>query len=416
MKIANKLLSNKRVILVIYVAFALVATTQSILLKPTHYNYEAGKYIDKEDGQYTATLYNNYIIFKNSFAHLIQSSDLYKFYLNEHWDLYKYSPTFSLFMGLFYFLPDVIGLFLWNLLNAIVLLVAVYYLPNLSLKNKGLILISILVELMTCMQCEQSNALICGLIILAFGLLERGNYFVGIFCIIATAYIKLFGIVALALLIFYPGKWKLALYTLFWSVFLFALPLVVISVPQLLAQYKSWGQLLSNDHTVSTGLSVAGWLSSWFKLSVNKSIITLGGVILFCLPFIRYKEYSNYLFRLLAFSSVLIWVVIFNHRAESPTYIIAMGGVAIWFFSQKFTTENFILFLLAIVFTSLSPTDLFPPTLRKGLFQPYVVKAVPCILIWIKVLYDQLFNRNIQLETDEQHFEFADNNKTYSRQ
>ena len=46
------------------------------------------------------TNYNNYVIFRNSFLHLISNKDIYAWYLDEQWDLYKYSPSFAAFMGL----------------------------------------------------------------------------------------------------------------------------------------------------------------------------------------------------------------------------------------------------------------------------------------------------------------------------
>ena len=87
--------------------------------------------------------------------------------------------------------------------------------------------------------------------------------------------------------------------------------------------------------------------------------------------------------------------------AESPTFIIAMAGVVIWFYAQKPSTINIVLLILCIVFTCLSPTDIFPPYVRKEIFQPYVAKAVPCILIWVKIIYDLLFDKITQriLET-----------------
>ena len=103
-----------------------------------------------------------------------------------------------------------------------------------------------------------------------------------------------------------------------------------------------------------------------------------------------YKDYS---FRLVMLSSVLVWMVIFNHMAESPTFIVAMAGVVIWFYAQKPNITNLVLLILCIVFTCLSPTDIFPPYVRKEIFQPYVIKAVPCILIWVKMIYDLLFDK-----------------------
>jgi hypothetical protein len=46
--------------------------------------------------------------------------------------LYKYSPAFALFMAPFAMLSDFFGLPLWNLLNALVLLSAIFYLPALT--------------------------------------------------------------------------------------------------------------------------------------------------------------------------------------------------------------------------------------------------------------------------------------------
>lgn len=43
------------------------------------------------------------------------------------------------------------------------------------------------------------------------------------------------------------------------------------------------------------------------------------------------------------------------------------------------------LIILAFVFTVLSPADLFPDCLGKSMVMPDVLKAVPCILVWVKL-------------------------------
>ena len=50
--------------------------------------------------------------------------------------------------------------------------------------------------------------------------------------------------------------------------------------------------------------------------------------------------------------------------------------------------------LLAFVFTILSPTDLFPKSVRVNFVVPYVLKAVPCILIWVKIIFDLVFYKS----------------------
>jgi hypothetical protein len=86
-------------------------------------------------------------------------------------------------------------------------------------------------------------------------------------------------------------------------------------------------------------------------------------------------------------------MIIFNHKAESPTFVIALSGIAIWFFSQKKNYLNIILVVFAFILASLSPTDIFPAFLRKNIVIPYVLKAVPCILIWAKIIYELMFNK-----------------------
>jgi hypothetical protein len=386
-----KAISNRKLIIGLFLVLAIFAGVQAFILSNKTYEKTGEK----------ASKYNNYIIFKQSFNHLTENKDLYQLYPEEHKDLYKYSPTFSVFFGAFTLFPDVVGLTLWNILNALVFLLAIYYLPRLNLMQKGLILLICLLEFMTSIQNQQSNALLAGLIILTFGLAEKRYYLMATFCIVFSIYIKVFGVVGLALFLFYPEKWKLVLYTIGWSILLFVLPLVFVSIDQLEFLYKSWGHLLNNDHTISYGFSVMGWLHAWFGIDLDKQIVLISGVILFLIPLVRIKEYKNFTFRFLALASVLLWVIIFNHKAESPTFIIAMAGVALWFITGEKNTLNIVLFASAIILTSLSPTDLFPKFLRDGYVEPLMLKVFPCILIWLKIVYDMLVLKTDKIEMVE---------------
>ena len=376
----KKIISNKRNIIIIYILFALVSSIQSLVSGTKTFHDESIEY----------TKYNNYIIFKNSFHHLKNNQDLYILYPNEQWDLYKYTPTFSVFFGLIAIFPDWIGLNLWNLINALFLLFAIYYLPKLDLVKKGVILIIVLIELMTSMQNSQSNGLITGLLVLSFGLLENKKYLFATLCIVFSFYIKLFGIVGLALLLFYPNKWKLGIYTFLWTILLAITPLIFIDINQYSKLFQSYILMLSNDHSNSYGYSVMGWLYSWFALELNKDSLVLVGVVVFLIPFSLLSKYMNYTFKYLTLASILIWIVIFNHKAESPTFIIAMTGVALWFVSSKKNILNIVLFSCAFILTTLSPTDIFPKFLRDEYVIPYSLKALPCIFIWMKIIYEMI--------------------------
>ncbi|MGZ4156599.1 MAG: glycosyltransferase family 87 protein, partial [Bacteroidia bacterium] len=347
MKEKNKIFSTKIITAGILLLIVIVISVINVFQKPVTFSSGVGLH----------THYNNFLIFRQSFFHLKDNKDLYQLYPNEHWDLYKYSPAFALLMAPFAYLPDALGLIMWNALNVFVLFFAIWKLPFKSDKTRLFAFGFILIELITSIQNSQSNGLIAGLIVLAFVFLEKKNIALASLFIVLTIFIKIFGLVALALFIFYPNKLKATIYTIAWILLLAALPLLIVSVTQLSFLYHSWLSLLQDDHSASLGISVAGWLYTWFGIESKNSIVIIG-VFLFCLPLINYRFFNELRFKLFYLSSILIWIIIFNHKAESPTFVIAVSGIAIWFFSQKMKTENLILLILAFILTVLSPTDL----------------------------------------------------------
>ena len=340
------------------------------------------------------THYNNYLIFKTSFNHLIDYKDLYIEHLSDHIDYFKYSPSFAALMLPFTFVPDWLGLPLWNILNALVLATALIHLPHIQNHLKAPILAFACIETLTSLQNAQSNALLAGLIIWTFICLERGRLAWATLLVVLSFYIKIFGILSFLLFLFYPNKWKAAAWSCFWMVLIGLLPLLFISFNQLLFLYKSWGNLLSWDVNASVGLSVQGWLKTWFGIDAPKNLLLGIGIVLLMLPLLRFKHWQSPHFRLLYLSIVLIWMVIFNHKAESPTFIIAFSGVLIWAFSQKLSTLNKLIFVLCFVMCSLSPTDIFPSYLRQHFIIPYVLKAVPVIAIFGIIFHQLLTMKN----------------------
>jgi hypothetical protein len=118
--------------------------------------------------------------------------------------------------------------------------------------------------------------------------------------------------------------------------------------------------------------------------------VTLSGVLLLLLPLIHKRRYGDPTYRLLYLSSVLIWMVIFNHKAESPTYIIAITGIGIWYFSQRPEPLNTVLLIASFLLITMSVSDLVPPAVRNGFIRPYGIKAVMAIVVWCRIIYEQL--------------------------
>ena len=337
-----------------------------------------------------STHYNNFLIFKSSFSDLLAGRDLYATHAGQHYDIYKYSPAFALFCGVFAWMPDWLGLVCWNLLNALAVFSAIRAIRPLNEGQKAFVLLFVAIELFTNLQNSQSNGLMAGLMIWAYNGLEDGRVGRAALFVALAASIKPFGLVAAALFLLYPKRIRFGIHLAGWSALLAVVPVVVTSPRVLWLQYESWLALLRADQARCLGLSVAGGMQAWFGLVPDKMLIVLAGAVLFCLAYLNRKAWQQPGFRLLLLASALIWVVIFNHMAESPTFIVAVSGVGLWYVSQERSRLDLVLLLSVFVLTCLSPTELFPAAVRAGVMVPWRLKVLPCILVWVKILYDQL--------------------------
>lgn len=336
--------------------------------------------------------FNNYTIFEYSWKHLLDNVNLYATSA-DHYDLYKYSPTFAVFMAPFSVLPHCLGLIFWNMLNMLLPVWAVSKL-NITQKQKNLILFIVLIELLSSVQNAQSNGIMLGLIIGAFAFFEKGKPVPALLLICLGFYIKIFAAVAALLFLFYPQKGKSILSGIIFVIVLGLLPVLVISWNELVTQCQNWLHLLANDPAHGQNYSFMTLLERTIGLQASDVVFLVPGVLLILAPLLRTRFYAEFNFRLLYLCSLLIWVVIFNHKAESPTYCIAMGGIAIWFMMGEKTTARKILMLLAFISVALSPTDLFPKFIRVAYIEPYALKALMPVLIWLWIMWDLLAKKS----------------------
>ncbi len=260
---------------------------------------------------------NNFFVFKYSFFHLLDQKNLYILHLKDHLDLYKYSPAFALMIAPIAILPDLLGAITWNLLNLIPLLYAVRWL-SIPEKWKAFVYWIIFFELLLSLQNFQSNGLTAAFILLGMILLEKGKLLWAALFIALAGFIKIFGFAAALLFVLFPKKTRSMLFFIFWVVVLAFLPLALISFPQLKFLYASWYKLLRWDNAASSGLSLAGFFKVYLGIHCSNLVIQLAGMALLLLPLLRFSLYSSQRFRYSLFCSILIWTIIFNHKAEIP--------------------------------------------------------------------------------------------------
>ncbi len=340
--------------------------------------------------------YNNYQIFKGVYFHTIEKLPLYKEYPLEYFDHNHYGPVFSLVIAPFALLPDYLGLPLWALFNAGILIWAITQLPLKSTQISAVLWIC-LHEFLTTLLGLQFNPLMTAIILLSFVYIEKQKDFWSAMLIVLGVFIKLYGIVGLAFFFFSKNKIKFILSLFFWSIVFFTLPMMLSSPDYIIHTYREWYERLIIKNAENAGLdsyqdiSLMGIVRRFFHDSTISNLpFLIGGVILFGLQYLRIKEYKEQSFRLMLLASVLIFTVIFSSGSESPTYIIAFVGVAIWFVIQPKPISKFyiVLFVLAMVLTSLSPSDLMPKFLRDNYIRPFALKALPCVLIWFAIIFE----------------------------
>ena len=331
----------------------------------------------------------NILISKTSFYNLIHHQNMYSFHFTYDgmWiDAFKYSPAFSLLYAPIAILPPTLGMIAWNLVNVITFFFAVRSLPFSDAK-KALILGVCLLELILSIQNSQCNLLMAALMIFAFTALEKKHILLATFCVVLSVYIKLFGAVAFILFLFYPDKLKSIGYTILWSILFFALPLVIVSPTELMQIYHNWGLILKQDAGEAYGLSVMAIARAWFGITSAKMYMQLAGAILLLIPLLSFRSYNNFKFRILYLASILLWVVTFNHKSESPSFIIAMAGIAIWYVTENASPVNIALLVFAFVLTSLSHSDIIPTSaaFKANVIDAYIIKGLPAFVMWVVI-------------------------------
>ena len=330
--------------------------------------------------QATANHNNNFEIFRTSFLNLAGGADLYAA-SDRHRDFYKYSPSFALLFAPFALVPFWLGVMLWNGANAF----ALYWGLGRVLRGEPLLAARALVFLDTvgAMQNVQSNALVAGLMVIACGELDRRRELRAAFAIAAGTAIKLFPIVAAVYAVFRPYRVpRFALYGTVAAVGLIAAPLLIISPTELVAQYRSWGAIQELD-ALTRGHSVMHQLELWMGLGLPNWPIQLAGVIALLAPLVRLQYWGIERFRMLFLASLLMFCVLFNHKAESPTFVVALAGVAIWLAFAPRTRLTWFTLGLVVVGTVLSSSDAMPKAIQESFFEPYRLKILPVLLVWV---------------------------------
>ncbi len=335
---------------------------------------------------------NNFLIFRAAFHHLVAGQDLYAAYPGVHADFYKYSPTFAFLFAPFALLPLVPGYVLWAATCAY----AVYAGVSRALPEREAALALALAWLAVVgdLQRAQSNALCAGLIILAWVALERGRQAGAAAAIATGTLVKLFPLGALAFAAFHPRKLRFAAIFAGTLALGALLPLLAAGPGSLALQYRSWMAIEARDAAplarIGSGgadlyAGLMGLFKVWGRVDWPSWPTQCAGTLLLLVPLAlaARRGTPGRLFRLQFLASLLVFCVLFNHQAESPSYSIAMIGTAVWFAVSERAWWRTALMAASIVIVNLASTDLMPRAWYRGFYVPWLLKTVPLVPVWV---------------------------------
>ena len=240
--------------------------------------------------------YNNYKIFKGVYFHTINKLPLYNEYPLEYFDHNHYGPVYSLVIAPFAILPDYIGMILWGIFNALILVWAITQLPLKQAQITAVLWICFH-EFLTTLLGLQFNPIMTALIILSFVYIDKEKVFWAAMFIVLGVFVQLYGVVGLAFFFFTKNKIKFIASLIFWCLIFFVLPMLISSPEYIIQTYIEWFDRLIVKNAENTGLNsyqdicLMGMVRRIMQDSTISNLpFLLSGIVLFGLQYLRDRK------------------------------------------------------------------------------------------------------------------------------
>ena len=353
-------------VLALYIASAALVTVQQAILRHS----------------------NNVSIFRSASFNLFAGRDLYAAHPEQHFDFYKYSPTFAVLFAPLAYLPFALTFLCWTLLNGLLLW---YALDRLLPEREATVALALLyLEVLLALQYGQSNALVAALMVLAFVAFEARRPVGAAASITLGAAVKLFPLAALPVAVFHPRRLRFAAIFIAVLATAIALPLVAIPPGDLLAQYRSWHAMEAKD-ALRRGYSLMHYVHAWFGVDWPNWPLQAAGTALLVLPVaLRPDRWASLEFRRLFLCSLLVYSVLFNHASESPSFVVAYAGIVIWYASSPPSRVRTVVMALTLLVMIVHDVDVVPRWVKYDILVPYRIKGIPCLVAWFVMQWELL--------------------------
>src|SRR5206468_250284 len=113
--------------------------------------------------------------------------------------------------------------------------------------------------------------------------------------------------------------------------------------------------------------SVMGLLYRWFGLDWPNWPVQLAGIAVTLAPLaVRRERWTDWRFRRLFLSSLLLFSFLFNHQAERPSAVVGFTGIALWYALSPHTPPRSLLMALAFILGPVMASGVVPWRLQLG--------------------------------------------------
>jgi hypothetical protein len=170
--------------------------------------------------------------------------------------------------------------------------------------------------------------------------------------------------------------------------------LLIISPDALAVQYHSWGALERRE----AGLVGSSAMEIFRSAGINWPVWTfqlIGSAIILAVLILRMPDWKDRTLRLQFLGFVMVFCVVFNHRAERQSAVIALCGMVIWYLASPSPRAVWRTALFTIVYflVAVSGTELVPESI-KHVLAPQARFSIPLTFLWLVMLGELTLMRN----------------------
>lgn len=305
------------------------------------------------------------------------------------YDSFLYGPLFALLFSPFAFLPPWLGPFFWNILNFSVFFYAIRSLPEIDEKKKTIFYFFIILMMANNLMYYQYNMMVASIFLIGFTLMEKGKFLGAVLLIGVSGCTKIYGIFQYAFLVFYKKFWRNLLIIIPVLILLGSLPLIMMDPGQLQKIYIKWIESFPDHFRSRPWMSLFHYRPFFTQLPESVTIFQLTSFVLLSIAsLLRLKRSAAFSFRAGSVGIMMGWVILFSNSPEIGTYLIAMCGLALWYFSRSNTRFDTALVIINFFLFMIVPQDiLFPPPLMRIIMEKAQFHILFFFLTWLWMIW-----------------------------